>query len=42
MEVSQGRLVIELIPPGEVLKAYALRQIEAAERMLKVAGQPTV
>ena len=41
MEVSQGRLVIEPIPPGEILKAHALRQLAVAESMLKVADQPS-
>lgn len=40
MEVSQGRLFIEPIPQGEVLKADALRRLEIAERMLRVADQP--
>lgn len=35
IQVSEGRLVIEPIPPGEILKADALRRLAIAERMLK-------
>jgi toxic protein SymE len=38
VEVSQGRLVIEQSPPGEVYKADALRRLAIAERMLMAEG----
>jgi hypothetical protein len=40
LDVSEGRLVIERIPQGEVLKADALRRLSIAEAMLMVVDQP--
>jgi hypothetical protein len=38
VEISQGRLVIEQNPQGEVYKADALRRLAIAEEMLVAEG----